>query len=161
MNETAIQDRAVLTTADLLTHWQGHRRLTRRVIERFPEEQLFTYSLGGMRPFGALAWELYGVSLYTLQGMVRGEWPEPQFPQALPQDRAAVLAAWDDLTGQLDEQLPKVPVERYHQPQAMFWATLPGHAAVTYAIDNEIHHRGQGYVYLRSLGLEPPPFWER
>jgi len=27
--------------------------------------------------------------------------------------------------------------------------------------DNEIHHRGQGYVYLRSLGTEPPPFWER
>jgi uncharacterized damage-inducible protein DinB len=30
-----------------------------------------------------------------------------------------------------------------------------------YAIDNEIHHRGQGYVYLRALGIVPPPFWER
>ena len=30
-----------------------------------------------------------------------------------------------------------------------------------YWIDNEIHHRGQGYVYLRALGIEPPPFWER
>jgi uncharacterized damage-inducible protein DinB len=28
-------------------------------------------------------------------------------------------------------------------------------------IDNEVHHRGQGYVYLRALGVEPPPFWER
>jgi uncharacterized damage-inducible protein DinB len=28
-------------------------------------------------------------------------------------------------------------------------------------IDNEIHHRGQGYVYLRALGIEPPPFCER
>ena len=26
---------------------------------------------------------------------------------------------------------------------------------------NEIHHRGQGYVYLRALGIEPPPFYER
>jgi uncharacterized damage-inducible protein DinB len=26
---------------------------------------------------------------------------------------------------------------------------------------NEIHHRGQGYVYLRTLGIEPPPFYER
>lgn len=32
---------------------------------------------------------------------------------------------------------------------------------ILYAIDNEIHHRGQGYVYLRSLGIEPPPFYER
>jgi uncharacterized damage-inducible protein DinB len=28
-------------------------------------------------------------------------------------------------------------------------------------IDNEVHHRGQGYVYLRALGVEPSPFWER
>ena len=24
-----------------------------------------------------------------------------------------------------------------------------------------IHHRGQGYVYLRALGIAPPPFYER
>jgi uncharacterized damage-inducible protein DinB len=36
-----------------------------------------------------------------------------------------------------------------------------GIGTILYAIDNEIHHRGQGYVYLRSLGIEPPPFWER
>jgi uncharacterized damage-inducible protein DinB len=30
-----------------------------------------------------------------------------------------------------------------------------------YLVDNEIHHRGQGYVYLRSLGIEPPAFYER
>ena len=30
-----------------------------------------------------------------------------------------------------------------------------------YWIDNEIHHRGQGYVYLRALGIEPPAFYDR
>ena len=30
-----------------------------------------------------------------------------------------------------------------------------------YLIDNEVHHRGQGYVYLRELGVEPPAFYER
>ena len=30
-----------------------------------------------------------------------------------------------------------------------------------YVIDNEVHHRGQGYVYLRALGVEPPPFHVR
>jgi uncharacterized damage-inducible protein DinB len=38
---------------------------------------------------------------------------------------------------------------------------MPGIVTIQYAIDNEIHHRGQGYVYLRALGIEPPPFWER
>ena len=32
---------------------------------------------------------------------------------------------------------------------------------ILYVIDNNAHHRAQGYVYLRALGTEPPPFWER
>jgi uncharacterized damage-inducible protein DinB len=30
-----------------------------------------------------------------------------------------------------------------------------------YGLENEIHHRGQGYTYLRMLGIEPPAFYER
>ncbi len=30
-----------------------------------------------------------------------------------------------------------------------------------YGLENEIHHRGQGFVYLRELGIEPPAFYER
>jgi uncharacterized damage-inducible protein DinB len=37
----------------------------------------------------------------------------------------------------------------------------PGVGTVLYGIDNEIHHRGQAYVYLRALGIEPPPFYDR
>lgn len=40
------------------------------------------------------------------------------------------------------------------------WFPMQGYATLLYMLDNEIHHRGQGYVYLRLLGLEPP-FWER
>ena len=74
----------VITPEALLEHWQGHRRLTRRVIEAFQET--------------VLAFDLYEGVLYTL---------------------------------------------------------------LLYVIDNEIHHRGQGYVYLRALGTEPPHFYER
>ncbi|MEO5602227.1 MAG: hypothetical protein ABIR06_15005 [Cyclobacteriaceae bacterium] len=35
----------VISQEILLKHWQGHRGLTRKVIEAFPEEKLFTYSL--------------------------------------------------------------------------------------------------------------------
>jgi uncharacterized damage-inducible protein DinB len=38
---------------------------------------------------------------------------------------------------------------------------MPGIATIQYAIENEIHHRGQAYVYLRALGIEPPSFWKR
>ena len=31
------------------------------------------------------------------------------------------------------------------------------HNLILYVIDNEIHHRGQGYVYLRALGIGRRP----
>jgi hypothetical protein len=54
MSDTFISPQA------LFDHWQGHRRLSRRVIEAFPEDKLFSHSIGGMRPFGALAMEMVG-----------------------------------------------------------------------------------------------------
>jgi hypothetical protein len=80
-----------ITLGAPLAHWQGHRRLPRRVIDAFPDDKLFGFSVGGMRPFGALA--------------------------------------LDDL--------------------------------ILYVIDNESHHRGQGYVSVRALGIEPPAFYDR
>jgi uncharacterized damage-inducible protein DinB len=37
----------------------------------------------------------------------------------------------------------------------------PVSVGILYLVDNEVHHRAQGYVYLRSLGIEPPMFWDR
>ncbi|WP_424951530.1 DinB family protein [Deinococcus sp.] len=161
MNEVAVNETAVLTPADLLVSWQGHRRLTRRIIDAFPEDQLFSFTLGGMRPFGGMAWELCAVSDYMLDGLMTDTWAAPNWNAHPPQEKAALLAAWDDLTRRMDTGLPAVPATRYHEDKALFWGTMPAHAAALYAVDNEIHHRGQGYVYLRALGVEPVPFWER
>ena len=43
----------------------------------------------------------------------------------------------------------------------MAWGTMSPLESVLYGIDNEVHHRGQGYVYLRALGITPPAFYER
>jgi hypothetical protein len=56
-----------MTPEALLEHWQGHRRLTRRVIATFPDDQLFTFSVGSMRPFGAMALELLAMALPTVE----------------------------------------------------------------------------------------------
>ncbi len=40
---TAVAEVSVVTASDLLKNWQGHRRLTRRVIEAFPEDKLFGF----------------------------------------------------------------------------------------------------------------------
>ncbi len=68
----------VINGDELLTHFKGHRQLTRRTIEIFPEEQLFSFSIGGMRTFAELIQELLGIAgnqrnCYRKPGRVTGE----------------------------------------------------------------------------------------
>lgn len=148
-------------TADaLLDHWQGHRRLTRRVIEAFPEDKLFTYSLGGMRPFGELALEMLTMGAPMVRGTVTGKWETSAGRE--PRPRVELLRQWDDATKEIDSLWKQIPPERFQETIKAF-GQYEGRASdlLLYVIDNEIHHRGQGYVYLRTLGIDPPPFYER
>jgi len=156
---------AFITPEALREHWQGHRRLTRRVIAAFPDEQLFTHSVGGMRSFGELAVEIVRMAVPSLHGAATGEWKsmEEMFGgRPAPTSRAALLAEWDETTAEIDRLWPTIPAERFQAHDVAF-GQWPGpiHALLLYVIDNEVHHRAQGYVYLRALGMEPPPFYDR
>jgi uncharacterized damage-inducible protein DinB len=150
----------LLTTDALLNNWQGHRRLTRRTIEAFPEDKLFQFSVGGMRPFAEMAWEFIRMAVPIVEGVATGKWEE--YKTAKTSSKSELLRLWDEQTAELNEKFPKIPPHRFGEVDKAFgqWE-MPGVATIQYAIDNEIHHRGQGYVYLRALGIEPPPFWER
>ena len=149
-----------ITPDALLAHWQAHRRLTRRVIEAFPDERLFTYSIGGMRPFGELALEMLGMAIPMVRGVVSGEWTMSGGREARP--KADILKAWDETTSELNTLWPQIPAEKFLQTATAFGQyTGILHDLLLYVVDNEIHHRGQGYVYLRALGIEPPPFYDR
>jgi uncharacterized damage-inducible protein DinB len=152
---------SVAVTPDgFLKHWQGHRRLTRRVIEAFPEDQLFTFSIGGMRPFGALTLEMLTMAEPMVRGVVTGEWSTSM--DRTPRPKKEILASWDAATGQIDTLWAQIPPERFQETLTAFGQyTDVTSNLLLYVVDNEIHHRGQGYVYLRALGIEPPPFYER
>jgi uncharacterized damage-inducible protein DinB len=156
-----------ITLEELRDHWQGHRRLTRHVIEAFPEEKLFGYSIGGMRPFSELARELMGIAAGGIRGIATREWSIPEEmayheSSSPPKTKAELLARWDTTTADIDDLWPKIPAGRFRETDTAFGlyeGTVWSH--ILYFIENENHHRGQGYVYLRSLGIEPPYFWER
>ena len=149
-----------ITPEALLAHWQGHRRLTRRVINAFPDDKLFSFSVGGMRPFGVLSMELITMAVPMIQGAVSGEWNAPKDRE--PRPKGEILRLWDESTQQLNALWPQIPPPRFQETLTAF-GQYPGvlHDLILYVIDNEIHHRGQGYVYLRALGIEPPAFYDR
>lgn len=144
----------------LLAHWQGHRGLTRRVIEAFPEDRLYTFSLGGMRTFGEMASELLAMASPMVQGLATGDW-ETYTPEEID-SKDELLELWDESTEEINEFWSRLPSDVFGKTVTSFGRfTGPVHWQILYVIDNEIHHRGQGYVYLRALGVEPPAFYER
>lgn len=165
MQSNVISTALVITPAQLLEHWQGHRKLTRRVIEAFPEDQLFHYSIGGMRPFSELALELIRLTYIGIYGTVTAQWKELEELYAgntNPATKAGILQFWDETTEYLNQQWPQIRPERWQETDAALGQYEgPVYASSMYWLDNENHHRGQGYVYLRSLGIEPPYFWDR
>ena len=157
----------VISPQALLEHWQGHRRLTRKLIEAFPEKELFSHSVAGMRPFSELVLEMLDMAVPGISGAVTGQW------QALndmthinggkkPVSKKELLEQWDSTTEELNALWPQIAAERFSETDIAF-GQYPGTiiSFILYFIDNEIHHRGQAYVYLRSLGIEPPAFWDR
>jgi uncharacterized damage-inducible protein DinB len=154
---------SVLPAEALLAHWQGHRRLTRRLIEAYPEDQLFTFSVGGMRPFGVMVMELISIAAPMVRGVVSNQWQTlPPHETSRPRPKAEILRMWDESTATMNELWPQISQERFGETMTAF-GMYPGVAydLLLYSIDNEIHHRGQGYVFLRALGIAPPPFFER
>ena len=159
---TQITTATVLRPDELLAHWQGHRALTRRVIEAFPEEAFFTHRIGGMRPFSEMCQELLQIAHAGIQEIATGK--QATYGNGIDHGnrKAAFLARWDETTDLINTLWPDIQPEQFQAPFKAFgqWEGTVI-STLLYYIDNEIHHRGQGYVYLRDLGITPPPFWER
>lgn len=165
--ETTAITAGIISSEQLFNHWQGHRGLTRRVIEAFPEKELFEFSIGGMRTFALQAMEIIDLTGPGIKGLATGDWGNEMMAhmsgEGLPKTKAELLELWDEATSRLETYWPQIPAGDYERKIKIFgqWdGTVL--SAIQYFMDNEIHHRGQGYVYLRAIGgIEPPAFWDR
>jgi uncharacterized damage-inducible protein DinB len=152
----------ILSLDKLLRYWEGHRRLTRRTIAAFPEGELFAYKVEPMRSFGEMVREVLEVEP-ILRGKATGEWEWTSAYDRLS-GKVELLAAWDESLATIRGYWPRLSVERLDEVEPDRFFGGPPQANIDrllYLIDNEIHHRGQGYVYLRRLGIEPPAFYKR
>src|SRR5258708_5532 len=113
-----------------------------------------------MRPFRVLALEMLKIAFPNLLVAVSGGWGASRDRD--PKPKGDLLHLWDHGTAQLNELWPQIPPQRFRETLTAFGQYKDAlHNLILYVIDNEIHHRGQGYVYLRALGLEPPAFYDR
>ncbi|NIP97072.1 MAG: damage-inducible protein DinB, partial [Gemmatimonadetes bacterium] len=67
----------------------------------FPDDQLFTHALGGMRTFGEMAKELLAMAAPMAQGLATGDWEEYELPGT--DSKEEILRLWDESTSEIDE----------------------------------------------------------
>ena len=157
----------MIPSAALLEHWQGHRRVTRRVIQAFPEDNSFGFPSAGCARSRRMALEMISMAGAGIRGLATRQWtmvsdirsplqgPGANHARAAPRALGRGHREIDSLWPQLPRGASRRSTRRSGNRQAHVFRLF------LYLIDNEIHHRGQGYVYLRSLGIEPPAFYDR
>ncbi len=153
----------LLTPSKLWEMLEGNRRLTVRVLEAFPEAELFSFTAPGMRTAADLFKEIIEIERAYFHGIATGEWVyNPETGNVTT--KQGLLEAFQTLRSQSTEWWSKATEERLLAVEDdKFWGAPPmsNLDRVIYALENEVHHRGQVYVYLRQLGIEPPAFYER
>lgn len=154
---------AVLTPEQLLEMLQGNRRLTVRTIEAFSEDDLFGYTpVAPLRPFAVMVKEILDMDLAYVRGTATGEWAWTPVHKEITTKRG-LLDACAAVGRQTLEWWPKVTAERLLtvEDDGLYGGAQSNLNRLIYCLENEIHHRGQGYIYLRLLGIDPPAFYER
>jgi uncharacterized damage-inducible protein DinB len=142
---------------------EGNRRLTVRVLWAFPEQDLFTHAAPGMRPAAELFKEIMEVERALVRGTATGEWVYASATKDVT-TKHGLVEAFAALRSQTLEWWEKITEDRLAavEDDGFGWLPVrPNLTRVIYSLENEIHHRGQVYVYLRQLGVEPPAFYER
>ena len=154
----------LLTNEELLDNLEGNRRLTIRTIEAFPENDLFEFKPAeALRPFSEMVLEILHIERAYIRGIALKEWEFDQ-PYADVKSKTDLLKACEQVRAFTLKHWPKISDERLttREKDPFFGGPNQSHfERLVYALENEIHHRGQGYIYLRLLGVEPPLFYER
>lgn len=153
----------MLDPAGLLEMMEGNRRLTLRTAHAFPEDALFRFTpCEPLRPFAEMLVEVIELEASYIRGVATGEWIFPASPAF--STKADLMNAETQIRARTRELWPLVTAERLLsvEPDPFFGGPEQSLLdRLIYALENEVHHRGQGFVYLRLLGIEPPPFYER
>lgn len=149
-----------------LNVWEDNRRLTNNVARALiSADALDKTPVEGMRSFRQLLLEIWGMERAYARGLGHDDWHWQAPPDTLQTASVEELLAFGrevrEQTRQVWSTIPFASLTQV-RPEP-FWGGPEGTAMqwLTYALENEIHHRGQGYVYLRLLGQEPPAFYIR
>ena len=112
-----------------------------------------------MRPFSEMIKEFIGIWDYILAEALKEQHISLFEQDKFPATKAELLALRDQVLVSLLSECKMI--QNYGQEISPYQMKFSIAQWILYIIENETHHRGQAYVYLRALGIQPPFFWKR
>jgi len=158
------------TLERFLDHWDGVRMVTLKLLHCFGEADLRRALWAGSKTVGEMFHHIGGHQFYAARGLFLGQW-EP----------AGTLEESPDADWELHKHLTIYQHQTLHrwledvQQRLRVWARqadgtrlqdfapdnpwhegMRGWLLLQHAYQDELHHRGQLYLFARQLGLIPP-----
>ena len=140
--------------SEIVKYWRNVRALTLTLLDRFPPET-FGYCPTPFVRSAAEQFEHIGaVEIYIRKGLVDNVLiPVPEVGIKDKDTLRQFLIAEHAKTSRALAALPEDRLFGYYDTK---FGRVTGEGLVLVAIDEEIHHRGNLYIYLRLLEIEPP-----
>jgi uncharacterized damage-inducible protein DinB len=169
LTPTRTTEALVPIAAQFLPEFDREMAVTRRMLERLPDDRLAWRPHARSYTLGALAQHLANLPAWAprlLDGPAYDLAPgggDTAPGRAVPGSRAELLAAFDANVASAHARIERASDAELMEPWSLLKAgvalfTLPRAAALrSFLMNHSIHHRGQLTVYLRLLDVPVPP----
>lgn len=145
-----------MTKSAILKYWENVRKLTLRVFDLFPQDKFDFRPVDEVRSVAEQFDHILICELYARIGLLTGTWDKSAFSGERDLSRNRLrdkLYSENKKTLGLFRMLPEGQFMKVYETP---FGAISGEALIYETIDEEIHHRGNLYVYLRLLGIAPP-----
>jgi uncharacterized damage-inducible protein DinB len=99
------------------------------------------------------------VEIWFLEGILNGEFSNPEDPGTEKKPIAELLAIYDSQVPGLMAKLKDVPADQLAKKTQFFTFNLPLIAYLEFMQRHTVHHRGQLSAYLRPMGAKVPSIY--
>ncbi len=149
-----------MDTATFIQITENRFRATRRALQAIPDDRLDFRPVPEMMSARELALHIAGNYRFLAAGLGENRWSLESFIIAGSfQNTGEIVGAFDAIYGTLSAQLAAFPDDGFDLVVKPFGIEQTISSMARDVAENEIHHRGQLYVYLRLMGIKPPDLY--
>ncbi|MCL6631417.1 MAG: DinB family protein [Alicyclobacillus herbarius] len=145
----------------VLNHWLSHRQALMDLLAVIPSDKADFRPWEKAMSVKELALHVAGSTYKFVTSVAAGRF-EPGWPQLQAEtmeETRRILAEYTEKSRSALANLSTAQLDAVVDAQAVFGFSAPGSVFLTSAIDHEIHHKGQLFVYARLVGVESVPFF--